>query len=360
MSVRIVNSMLVILSFIFATYLSGDNLLRLEKTIDNSYFGQEMLFSNEIRDIYVDREKNLIFVVDSKFCQIKVFTKDGRLQKVFGRRGQGPGEFLKPESLCETADNRFYVIADSDGRRLQFFKKDFSFEKLLKTPRIRVADMISIKDDGFWVVPNKGFFIHISMEAPKNKKSQPVLYKISSEGQILEKVGSSPYKKNFYLNEMMKNVVLLAGPNGTLITCYTIRNKIEIFNGSKVVRKFTIPLKFKPVQPKASMKHKGDTFFMELSMDKILNDATLDKEGKLYLVLYDSNTSAKTKTSSVGQYLCKFDLRNGKILGEWPIKNDGFIQSIDFLGDGSIVMLENQDEDFSVHIYTILSKGEHR
>lgn len=91
-----------------------------------------------IVSIDVDNKGN-IYVLDIKESHIKVFNPNGKLIRIIGRKGQGPGEFQRPYTVQITAQNEV-VIRDVMVRKLHFFsldgeyKKSISFEKLFNQP----------------------------------------------------------------------------------------------------------------------------------------------------------------------------------------------------------------------------------
>jgi len=74
---------------------------------------------------YLGRPKGMrfvhdrLYIVDSADDAVKIFSREGRFLKFFGRRGQGPGEFNSPGGL-DVFEERIYV-ADSSNRRIQIF-----------------------------------------------------------------------------------------------------------------------------------------------------------------------------------------------------------------------------------------------
>lgn len=63
-----------------------------------------------------------IYIADSQDCAIKVFAKDGKFVRAFGRKGRGPGELSFPSGVAAAGD-RIYV-ADKLNRRIQIFDHD--------------------------------------------------------------------------------------------------------------------------------------------------------------------------------------------------------------------------------------------
>ncbi|MFX1534095.1 MAG: 6-bladed beta-propeller [Promethearchaeota archaeon] len=117
----------------------GEDVFGLEEeiTIGEAEGRKDYMFSM-IVSIDVDDEGN-VYVLDIKERHIKVFNSDGRLMRIIGRKGQGPGEFQRPYTVQVTAQNEV-VVFDVMVRKLHFFtldgeyKKSISLEKLFNQP----------------------------------------------------------------------------------------------------------------------------------------------------------------------------------------------------------------------------------
>jgi len=66
-----------------------------------------------------DPQRGRIYVADTHAHDIKVFTDDGRLLDVIGRRGEGPGEFNSPTHLAFAFDKLY--VTDTLNSRIQIF-----------------------------------------------------------------------------------------------------------------------------------------------------------------------------------------------------------------------------------------------
>ena len=75
-----------------------------------------------LNSIAVDDSGN-IYTLDPKQIRIRVFDSKGKLLKVFGRRGQGPGEFSGPGSI-EVMANGNLVVNDLMKRKCSFLTPD--------------------------------------------------------------------------------------------------------------------------------------------------------------------------------------------------------------------------------------------
>ena len=71
-----------------------------------------------------------LVVVDEPEAQVRLYSQDGSLRTVIGRRGEGPGEFLTPVSASRAMDGRI-VVTDPSLSRITFFSPEGSFESLV-------------------------------------------------------------------------------------------------------------------------------------------------------------------------------------------------------------------------------------
>ncbi len=92
-----------------------------------------------------------LYVVDSQECEISLFSREGRLLRVLGRKGQGPGEFNSPADI-DFFEDKIYVsdrfnsriqILDKNGSHLRSFKVPFYPDHIcvLDTERIVVSQL---------------------------------------------------------------------------------------------------------------------------------------------------------------------------------------------------------------------------
>ena len=96
--------------------------------------GREDYMFSLITSIDVDNEGN-IYVLDVKETHLKVFNPDGRLMRIIGRKGQGPGEFQRTFTVQITARNEV-VVFDPMVRKLLFFSLDGEYKKSISHKKL--------------------------------------------------------------------------------------------------------------------------------------------------------------------------------------------------------------------------------
>ncbi|MGH7462006.1 MAG: 6-bladed beta-propeller [Longimicrobiales bacterium] len=82
----------------------------------------------------VPRADGAFYVADAAEKSVRLFARDGRLLKVIGREGAGPGEFRALESAGRWGDTLWVV--DPQLRRVSLFSADGEFLKSLNTATI--------------------------------------------------------------------------------------------------------------------------------------------------------------------------------------------------------------------------------
>lgn len=111
--------------------------LREVLTVGGESGGAESVL-NRPQSLDVDAAGN-IYVLDWGDVDFKVFAPDGRLLRIFGKKGQGPGEFDTPAYFELAADGRIFLLSmrhrqlitlDGAGRYLSSFRVEGSCDAL--------------------------------------------------------------------------------------------------------------------------------------------------------------------------------------------------------------------------------------
>lgn len=113
----------------------GEDVLRFEEELSiGEPEGREEYMFSLISSIDVDSNGN-IYVLDVKEAHVKLFDNDGRLIRIIGKSGQGPGEFQNPHTVQITGKNEV-VIFDPLPQKLLFFSADGKYTKSISTIKL--------------------------------------------------------------------------------------------------------------------------------------------------------------------------------------------------------------------------------
>lgn len=122
-------------------------------------------------------EDNKIFVTDFKMANFKIYSKKGKIIKVWGRKGHGPDEFLMP-LYTDYYDSHFAVL-DSKKRKVFVYKRKgnegLQFEKKMEFICIASGSDISLTDNEILVA---GF------KSDKNGNSYELYSKNRNNGEF--------------------------------------------------------------------------------------------------------------------------------------------------------------------------------
>jgi len=105
-------------------------ILQHDLTIGEDSTDPNSMFS-ELRSIQLDDQEN-IYALDMKEIKIKVYDKNGKFLRSFGKKGKGPGEIETPIRMEMNRDRRI-VIDDMGNNKLIFFGLDGTCVKELPT-----------------------------------------------------------------------------------------------------------------------------------------------------------------------------------------------------------------------------------
>jgi hypothetical protein len=101
-----------------------------------------------VSSLAVDDDGN-IYALDYKDVKIKIFDRTGTFVRLFGQKGQGPGEMDTPASINLSPEGDI-VIEDAVARQLAFFSKKGEFKKNLSlATQLGVVNMFMDRKGNF-------------------------------------------------------------------------------------------------------------------------------------------------------------------------------------------------------------------
>jgi len=159
-----------------------------------------------ITDVEVDDQGN-IYVIDPRQYRIQKFDKEGKYLCTIGRKGEGPGEFMRAYRMTLDARAKLYV---DDFRKIHIFSKDNTYEKTINTDYLFRSYLVT-KDENFlgWsmIRTEEGSSLDIILVDSNGNKvntiasfpdQSVVLTKSISGGGGISVVGSPPYSPELF------------------------------------------------------------------------------------------------------------------------------------------------------------------
>ncbi len=161
----------------------------------------------------------IVAVADRAGPTVRLLDTEGRLQRVLGKRGGGPGEFRTISGVA-VSDEGLIAVGDARQRRITFFHRDGSIVGELTLPGRLGAIMFD--DQGALHVDRS-----TALDSTGPIQGSPTIEVYSAAGQLLRQYGNylpaaDPYGK-VYLNE----VRFARAPDGSVWLLYPYRGLVE-------------------------------------------------------------------------------------------------------------------------------------
>lgn len=256
---------------------------------DSEYFQQPS-------DLAIDPGQSLIYIVDAGSSRILAFDFQGKFLKAIGTKGQGPGEFIRPTSLCLVKDSGL-AVADFGSNRIQILDKNGKHVRTITPKTTRVAGLI-LAEGRFYTVPSFGSSGY-SVTLGSEEKTQPLVTVLDDKGESVGEISVSAYPESQPFIRAIKHRVCPAlSPKGLLFLPHLALNVIHVFELSgKKVGEFTRPLPYKPVVPYLdAVKDTGEGVVqMRSNHDIVTVAARFGPDGNLHLLTRTESLAERLK-----------------------------------------------------------------
>lgn len=246
-----------------------------------------------------------IFVGDPKLTQVHIIGSDGRFIRSFGKKGQGPGEFMGPAhiSISEKKKELFVdgllmgSIFDLEGR----FIRKFAYKKRLA----------GVKRD------ESGAFIGIlSFQAEKDSHYELIkVTDLDAPGQTLAK---APMPDFTNIDPFMPRPYWSMGAGGAIVEGYSAKYEIRVHDSSgKLVRLIKREYDRIPVTEQEKEENIKNTPAGVLAETKIyfepyhtaFRGIVMDEKGRFFVQTWERSTDGKKFSTDVfdsdGRYVAK-------------------------------------------------------
>ncbi len=199
--------------------------LTLDQTYSTALPNNELLL--EVSAIAI-RADGIAYVLDRSSASIVQFGQNGRAIRVFGRKGDGPGEFRSPYRLGLLADTLW--VSDRTHRRVSFFSADGRF---LKSENIMSPASASSAASAPIALTKQGFAIAIPGSVTVGKepiveRSVPIV-RISRKSQAVDTITVMHYsdrqpviqlsvgRTSYLTDPMPERPLRVVSPDGRLV-----------------------------------------------------------------------------------------------------------------------------------------------
>ena len=289
----------------------------------------EYLFS-WVKDITTDSAGN-IYACDSKEHRIQVYDKNGKYLRTIGRKGQGPGDLMRPMAVRVDRDGKIFV-QDDLNYRISIFKPNGKFDHSFKYRQI-AGENLEIDLSGN-VLLNHALF-----GLPKGQTIPPIVTVYNLKGNVKKQFGKPLLilKKDGYGRPYYAYNGFSKQKDGTLIVHFSYTYLIHIYKKGQL---FNIIEKDSPIFTKPEIV---ETVFKATTgeggkVKSVTQRSGIRKilplpDGSFVAVIFDKGKDFKEKTIGGRDFVTCLDLFNseGKFLKSysWDWQQYGLLEHVD-------------------------------
>jgi len=166
---------------------ANDLALPLEKRCYELYVAKSLsteglisdgLYNEYPYDISQENHGN-IYIADKDSSRIFIFENNGAYRTLFGKRGNGPGDLIRPLKVLPCKD--YINIYDSGNSRISTFNKDGIFQSSFRIYNFYCDIAISKKGE-YFAIP--------AIVQPEYQKG--LIHRLSSSGELIKSFGQIP------------------------------------------------------------------------------------------------------------------------------------------------------------------------
>jgi hypothetical protein len=312
-----------------APEVKAELVLKEEFTIGTEAGPQEITFEDPIYIAVGD--EGLIYVVDRKAVQVKVFGPDGKFLRSIGKRGQGPGEVGGIRDISFTPA-REILVNDTRTKRLHYFSLEGKFLRSVTAPS-------TIGFEGPNQDPRGRIFA--VQTAIVMDRATAELVEFTAEMKKARTLFSVQIAKYPDFNPVGSQIRFLPAADGGLIWGVTTQYEINVLDADgQAVKKI-----LKDYDPLPVTKEYRDKLIKEAGFDPsyvkfsdhfpAFLDFRKDDDGRLYIRLYETTPDESGHVYDVfdpdGRYMARAVIKGTRT----PAFRHGRIYTIEQAPDGT-------------------------
>ena len=271
----------------------------------------ENLCFNQPGDVAVDAKGN-IYILDSANARIQKFGMDGKFLISIGRKGQGPGEYMMPDSLDFDAAGRL-IVYDPFQLRIQAFTGDGKETKITTLQGMRVTKLRCWTAGAYLTLGP--LFAMPQRKGEEAKQPKLTLFKaFGPDGKLAGEFGM-PVDLGDSMTSSMGNAISYAvDEQGGVAAVFVFQNRLDKYSADgKLLWRADRPMNFQTeVKKKAKMDtSEGKIISMTApEMNTCAVAIAIDKKERVWVVTYSRQLK---KEEQVQQMITSWSGRGGGI-----------------------------------------------
>lgn len=309
----------------------GENVCVVEEDlkIGEAVMDENYMFS-QISFLDVDNDEN-IYVADTKEMHVKVFDKNGKFLRVFGKEGQGPDEIGGIRNIQITAKNEL-IVFDPRNRKILYFSLEGKFLRSKDTGKLRISRLYCDSHDNYYIVTG--------IVSPPNPHYE--LSKFDGDMNIIITIAKTPAPNpSKPYNPFMPIFRFQLIGDDNVLYGYPESYELQIFNPEgKLVKKIT--REYDPVPVSEAEKEewrKGidqDRRLEFLRYHTPFTNFRMDDEGRIFVRTWE-------KSKSGDEYLFDVFDPEGKYIAKIPLYSNPYV-----IRKGKLYTIEEDDEGYHI------------
>jgi hypothetical protein len=353
--------------------------LELVRKIGDIDTEDEHVAFNYLSDVAVDKDGN-IYILDSGNARIQKFGPGGQYVATIGRKGQGPGEFVMPDSLDIDKDGNL-VVADSAQARIHVIIGGGKDVRSVVVKEEMISGVRPLPSGDF--VGKASTFSFPRPNQPAKEAGEMRLFRrIAPDGRIAGSFGLLNDFGDAMTNTAGNATAFDVDDRGALLVSFNAQNRIEKYGpDGTLLWRADRPLDYgTEVKKKGKIERTGGSFMMSSpEMNSCSTGIAVDGKGRSWVVTNArqlrkeeqvqtsimmvgsagggvSSTSVKTEGNTDVRTTDAFKIEvfdpDGVLLGEIPLTHFADIIRI----AGNSLFLIDRERGVTVYQYRIVEK----
>jgi len=206
---------------------------------------REALLSSPVA--VAENREGIRYVLDQGDQRVLRFDGTGDYLGSFGRRGEGPGEFLSPADLVVLEDGTV-VVGDYDNRRVSFFDPEGTF---LRSFRARAqVGQVAKAGGSLLYLTNQPRGMMIMARIGEDEGELALVLQYDLQGAVTGRFGTPVESEGVLLPRWKNRVYIASRPDGDLLLNWMLDDRLQFFSsGGALLRVVHRPVAFEPREP---------------------------------------------------------------------------------------------------------------